>query len=298
MIDFGLTKNNVADPDTNYPRLVLEWACRNQLTQRAGRAGRVNQDDRVYTLLPESLVALLPQEHIPEIQRVPLTKVVLDVKMLGMGSPKEILALAMDAPNIQSLLRSIVTLQEMLALRTTVDGVPAKHDGDLTCLGEIVARLPIDIKLGKLIFLGHILGVLPEAIIIASGLNGKSIFTAPFDKKVQAYKNKLLWADRTFSDCHAILNAFLSWKMRKDRGDFLGPQGDSEFCRKSFLQRKQLHEMDSLVEEILRSMNIEASRVQKPVTWDEERKNVVLESLTASLERSTPGRSRRCWLAW
>ena len=283
VIDFGLTKNNVADPDTNYPRLVLEWACRNQLTQRAGRAGRVNQDDRVYTLLPESLVALLPQEHIPEIQRVPLTKVVLDVKMLGMGSPKEILALAMDAPNIQTLLRSIVTLQEMLALRTTVDGVPAKHDGDLTCLGEIVARLPIDIKLGKLIFLGHILGVLPEAIIIASGLNGKSIFTAPFDKKVQAYKNKLLWADRTFSDCHAILNAFLSWKMRKDRGDFLGPRGvsrESEFCRSSFLQRKQIQEMDSLVEEItkiLRFMNIETVRVQKPVTWDDERKNVVLE---------------------
>ena len=283
VIDFCLTKNNVADPDTNYPRLVLEWACRNQLTQRAGRAGRVQHDGRVFTLIPESLAVCLPQEHTPEIQRVPLTKVVLDVKMLGMGSPKEILALAMDAPNIQSLLRSIVTLQEMMALRTTVDGVPARHDGDLTCLGEIVARLPIDIKLGKLIFLGHIFGVLPEAIVIASGLNGKSIFTAPFDKKVQAYKNKLLWADRTFSDCHAILNAFLSWKMRKDRGDFLGSRGvskEEQFCKTSFLQRKQLHEMDSLVKEvtkILSFMNIEVLRVQDPLTWDEERKNLVLE---------------------
>ena len=283
VIDFGLTKNNVADPDTNYPRLVLEWACKNQLTQRAGRAGRVKQDGRVFTLLPKEFAESLPQEHIPEIQRVPLTKVILDVKMLGLGSPKEILALAMDAPNIQSLLRSIVTLQEMMALRTTVNGVQARHDGDLTCLGEIVARLPIDIKLGKLIFLGHIFGVLNEAIIIASGLNGKSVFTAPFDRKVQAYKNKLLWADRTFSDCHAILNAFLAWKVKKDRGEFLGQKGASmekQFCRTSFLQRKQLQEMERLVEEITRALSylhIEPPMVQDPVSWDEENKNVALE---------------------
>ena len=283
VIDFGLTKNNVADPKTNYPMLVLEWACRNQLTQRAGRAGRVHQDGRVFTLLPESFANSLPQEHVPEIQRVPLTKVVLDVKMLGLGSPKEILALAMDAPNIQSLLRSIVTLQEMMALRTTVGGLPSRHDGDLTCLGEIVARLPIDIKLGKLIFLGHVFGVLPDAIIIASGLNGKSIFTAPFDKKVQAYKNKLLWADRTFSDCHAILNAFHAWKMMKDRGDFLGRGGSSreeQFCKTSFLQRKQLQEMERLVEEITKTLSflhIESPMVQNPVSWDEESKDVALE---------------------
>ena len=130
---------------------MLQWECYNQLVQRSGRAGRVNHDGRVYVLIPQSLAEELPKEHMPEIQRVPLTKVVLDVKMLDLGSPKEILALAMDPPRIQSLLRSIVQLQEMKALRLTVNGVQTRDDGDLTVLGEIIAKLPIDVKLGKLI---------------------------------------------------------------------------------------------------------------------------------------------------
>ena len=35
-------------------------------------------------------------------------------------------------------------------------------------VNQIVAKLPLDVKLGKMIFLGHIFGVLEESIIIAS----------------------------------------------------------------------------------------------------------------------------------
>ena len=55
----------------------------------------------------------MPDEHKPEMQRVPLTKVVLDVKMVDMGSPKELLALAMDPPDVLSLHKTILSLKEM-----------------------------------------------------------------------------------------------------------------------------------------------------------------------------------------
>ncbi len=42
-------------------------------------------------------------------------------------------------------------LKQIGALLTTVNGVPCKEDGDLTVLGEIVASLPVDIRLGKVI---------------------------------------------------------------------------------------------------------------------------------------------------
>ena len=208
VVDFCLTKNLQADRETNYPRLVLEWASRNQMIQRQGRAGRVNHDGRVYRLIPEDFYGSLKLEHEPEMLRVPLTKIVLDVKLLNLGSPKELLALAMDPPEITSLQKTVVSLKEMGALLPTVQGRPLWDDGDLTVMGEIIARLPVDVKLGKLIVLGHIFGVLEDSIIIASGLNGKSIFTSPFEKRVQAYKNKLHWADKTFSDCFAILLAY------------------------------------------------------------------------------------------
>ena len=205
--------------------------------------------------------------------RVPLTKVVLDVKMLNMGSPKQLLALAMDPPEIQSLQKTIIELKEMGALLTTVEGLNVRDDGDLTVLGEIMAKLPLDVKLGKMIVLGHIFGILEEAIIIAAGLNGKSIFTAPFDRRVQAYKNKLFWAHRNFSDCFAILHAYQTWETRRARGEFKGKDGlkrEQQFCETSFLQRKALVEMSMLVEDITRSLrkiNIEPLQIQNPVKW-------------------------------
>ena len=252
VIDFCLTKNMVADPETDYPRLVLQWASQSQMIQRKGRAGRVgDKGGRVYRLVPEDFCRRLPQDHEPEMTRVPLTKVVLDVKMLSMGSPKDLLALAMDPPDLRSIRRTVLALKEMGALLTTARGVQCKEDGDLTVLGEVVARLPVDVKLGKLVVFGHIFGVLEEAIIIASGLNGKSIFTSPFDRRVQSYKNKLHWADRTHSDCFAILAAYQVWEMKKMKGEFSGKDGvrdrEGVWCKQSFLQRKQLMEMKTQV---------------------------------------------------
>ena len=252
VIDFCLTKNMVADPETDYPRLMLQWASQSQMIQRKGRAGRVgDKGGRVYRLVPEDFCRRLPQDHEPEMTRVPLTKVVLDVKMLSMGSPKDLLALAMDPPDLRSIRRTVLALKEMGALLTTTRGVQCKEDGDLTVLGEVVARLPVDVKLGKLVVFGHIFGVLEEAIIIASGLNGKSIFTSPFDRRVQSYKNKLHWADRTHSDCFAILAAYQVWEMKKMKGEFSGKDGvrdrEGVWCKQSFLQRKQLMEMKTQV---------------------------------------------------
>ena len=39
-------------------------------------------------------------------------------------------------------------------------------DGDITYLGRVAARLPIGVKLSKLIMLGYIYGCLDEAVIM------------------------------------------------------------------------------------------------------------------------------------
>ena len=36
VINFCLTKNMQADKDTNYPRLVLDWACKHQIFREEG----------------------------------------------------------------------------------------------------------------------------------------------------------------------------------------------------------------------------------------------------------------------
>lgn len=40
------------------------------------------------------------------------------------------------------------------------------HDGELTFLGRVLAQLPVNQQLGKLVVLGHVFGCLEECLII------------------------------------------------------------------------------------------------------------------------------------
>jgi hypothetical protein len=51
----------------------------------------------------------------------------------------------------------------------------SEDDGDLTILGRIMAQLPVDIHISKMIALGHVFGVLEDCIIMGE-------FPATFNK--------------------------------------------------------------------------------------------------------------------
>jgi len=52
-------------------------------------------------------------------------------------------------------------------LSSVSSGEVNPHDGNLTFLGHVLSSLPVDIRLGKLMLLGHVFGVLEETIIIS-----------------------------------------------------------------------------------------------------------------------------------
>ena len=52
------------------------------------------------------------------------------------------------------------------ALSTPTSGIRNPHDGQLTFVGRVLADLPVDIRIGKLIMLGHVFGLLEECLII------------------------------------------------------------------------------------------------------------------------------------
>lgn len=71
---------------------------------------------------------------------------------------------------------AIITLKEVGALSILLDGVVNKFDGKLTFVGTILENLPIDVKLGKLLILGHAFGCLNNCVVIAAALSLKSFF--------------------------------------------------------------------------------------------------------------------------
>lgn len=166
VIDFCLTKTIQTDSATNFTSLCLDWASRNNLRQRSGRAGRV-MNGRCYRLIPRHMFEYyLSESPEPELLRSPLENVVLKAKMLDMGPPHQVLALAMDPPKLSNVANTILVLKELGAMLHTVRGKTSIHDGDITFIGVVMANLPVDVRVSRLIILGYIFSVLEESIIM------------------------------------------------------------------------------------------------------------------------------------
>ncbi len=91
----------------------------------------------------------LPLHMTPEIQRIPLHEIALSIKLLKLGHVSSFLQRAIEAPPSGSVTEALVLLRELEALDV---------NDELTPLGTILARLPIEPRLGRMIVLGSIFG--------------------------------------------------------------------------------------------------------------------------------------------
>lgn len=98
----------------------------------------------------------------PEFVSSPLENIILKAKLLEMGSPRSILALAMSVPKLSDIGNTILVLKEIGALFHNGDD----SDGDISFMGRIMANLPLDVKISRFIILGYCFSVMEEAIII------------------------------------------------------------------------------------------------------------------------------------
>ena len=80
-------------------------------------------------------------EHMtPEMFRTPLHELALSIKLLRLGSVGQFLSKALEPPPIDAVIEAEVLLREMRCFD--------KND-ELTPLGRILARLPVEPRLGK-----------------------------------------------------------------------------------------------------------------------------------------------------
>jgi hypothetical protein len=79
---------------------------------------------------------------------------------LNIDPPKELLALALDAPYLADIYKSVLQLKQCGAFVVKVTDKNKRffeeEDGDITTLGVIMSHLPIDIRMGKLVVMGHV----------------------------------------------------------------------------------------------------------------------------------------------
>ena len=124
----------------------------------------------------------MAEQQTPEMLRLSLQDLVLRVKICKLGSIEETMAEALDPPLPKNVRRAIDSLIDVKALTT---------GEDLTPLGRQLAKLPLDVFLGKLILLGCIFKCVDATLTIAAILSSKSPFSAPMGSRAQADLSRL-----------------------------------------------------------------------------------------------------------
>lgn len=65
----------------------------------------------------------------------------------------------------------------MGALKKSEDEEWSSSDGDITYLGRVMAKLPVDVRVSKLIALGYVYGCLEESVIMGKYVSYYSLIT-------------------------------------------------------------------------------------------------------------------------
>ncbi|XP_062326188.1 ATP-dependent RNA helicase TDRD9 isoform X1 [Osmerus eperlanus] len=251
VIDFCLARHLICDKETKYQSLCLTWASKTNCNQRRGRAGRVSKGYCYRLVSKEFWKNEIPDFSIPEMLRAPLANSMLKVKLLDMGDPRSLLSTALSPPNLDDIERTVLQLKEMGALSVSSDGPDQKcFDGELTFLGRVLAHLPLDLHLGKLIVLGHAFGSLEECLIIAASLSLKSFFAMPTLQQLAGYRSKLSFAHGVPSDAIAFVNAFKAWHMSRSKGELRHPKDELQWGKENCIQIKRIREVAELYEDL------------------------------------------------
>ncbi len=157
VIDSGLARIAEHSPWTGRPALVLREVSQASAVQRAGRAGRTAPGE-VYRLYGEASFQRRPAFDKPEVQRLELAELLLELLGAGVGVEPEAW---LDAPPPQSL-RAALDLLQRLDLAS---------EGSLTPLGELARRLPLPPRQSRLLLEGERLGVADQARLAAAILS-------------------------------------------------------------------------------------------------------------------------------
>jgi ATP-dependent RNA helicase DHX29 len=133
--------------------LVTTWCCRASAKQRMGRAGRVAPGVCFRLFSRYTHDAVMDEFAVPELQRTPLEELCLQVRANGLApSCRAFLGQAPEPPDPVAVDAAVRVLHEVgaLARREGADGGGGKEEeGELTPLGVHLAKLPVDVRIGK-----------------------------------------------------------------------------------------------------------------------------------------------------
>uniref|UniRef100_A0A3P8T2K7 DEAH (Asp-Glu-Ala-His) box polypeptide 34 n=1 Tax=Amphiprion percula TaxID=161767 RepID=A0A3P8T2K7_AMPPE len=229
VVDSGKVKEMSFDPKAKMQRLQEFWISRASSEQRKGRAGRTGPGV-CYRLYAESDYDAFAPYPVPEIHRVALDSLILQMKSMGLGDPLSFVFI--DPPPTASIQTAVVYLKDQGALDS---------HGDLTAIGSLLAQLPVDVVIGKMLVLGSLFNLVEPVLTVAAALSVQSPFLRSSQQNPDcATARQPLHSNQ--GDPFTLLNTFNAWvEVKGERGG-----GSRKWCRRRGLEEQRLYEMVNL----------------------------------------------------
>ena len=183
VVDPGVARVKRYSPRQKLDRLHIEAVSQASANQRAGRCGRI-APGTCFRLYSEADFASRAEFTDPEIRRAALAGVILRMLSLGLGDIEAFPFL--EPPDSRAVADGWQQLSELGA-------VDAQRK--LTAIGRTMAKLPVDVKLSRMLVAANAHGVLREMLVIASFLGIQDPRERPADARAAADAAHAQFAD-------------------------------------------------------------------------------------------------------
>ena len=234
VIDLGKVKETGYNATSRMNTLLTKWVSQASARQRRGRAGRVRPGRCIRLYSRHRHDQLFAEYQQPEILRVPLDALTLQLKLLNgdQTDPREFLARAVDPPEAAAVEAAVAEL-------TTLGALSAEQS--LTPLGSHLALLPVDPRIGKMLVFGALMGCLEPVLTIAAAMSTRSPFVSPLDKRdeADALRKKVYGTEQ--SDLLASLRGFDAWQRAREEAGWAGAR---EIARDHFMSMRSMESIE------------------------------------------------------
>jgi ATP-dependent helicase HrpA len=242
VVDSGLARISHYSPRSRTTSLPVRPVSRSSCDQRLGRCGRV-ADGVCFRLYAEADYLARPLFTAPEILRASLAEVILRMMALELGEVADFPFI--DPPSEGSIRDGFNLLLELGAIRERGGGRPrpGRPRHDLTANGRMMAKIPIDPRLARMLLTARAEDCLEEITVIAAALSIQDPRERPPERAAAADRAHAAFKDPA-SDFITLLNI---WRhFNGGQGRRMGSAQLKKFCRERFLSFRRLREWRDL----------------------------------------------------
>lgn len=271
VIDTGTARISRYSHRTKVQRLPIERVSQASANQRSGRCGRVSEGIAI-RLYSEEDFESRPQFTDPEILRTNLAAVILQMTAMGVArGPKDVENFPfVEPPESRAINDGVTLLRELGALSAAKatdapdggrpDGQPeggqrrggrrpagsGRNGSGLTAVGQQLAQLPVDPRLGRMIVESGKRGCVREVMILAAALTIQDPRERPqgdgSGKQQLAAEKHARFRDEN-SDFTGYLNL---WNYLQEKQQELSSTAFRRLCRAEFINYLRVREWQDL----------------------------------------------------